>query len=92
MRLNIMFVLAHILLYSSVIAYLDALNNPFADLLIMLGVISLIGLWLCFDFFIPVLCMAVCMKNKALAKPIAGMMFLSLCAFLSGSYQVISYI
>jgi len=88
MQMNLMFLLLHFVLYGGTRALLLGLHNPFADLIVVLGFTSLIGLWLCFDFFMPVFCEAVHRRDRETIRPIGWMMAFSAFAFVGGAYQV----
>lgn len=92
MQMNLWFLILHCALYGSISQVLLNLQNPFADFLVVLAFTSLIGLWLCFDFLVPVLCEAIRHREKAIIKPIGGMMLLSMGAFLGGTSQVFAAI
>ncbi len=83
-----MFLLAHFVLYGGTMKLLLGLHNPFADFVVVLGFTSLIGLWLCFDFMMPVFCEAVRHKDKEMLRPVSWMMAFSVFAFVAGGYQV----
>ncbi len=88
LQLNLMFLVMHFVLYGSTKTILLGLHNPFADFIVVLGFVSLAGLWLCFDFFMPVLCEAVHRRDCDTIKPIGWMMAFSAFAFVGGAYQV----
>ena len=88
LKLNLLFLVLHFSLYGSTQNILLGLHNPFADFLVMMSFVSLAGLWLCFDFMMPVLCEAVRKRDGHTAKPIGWMMAISAFAFIGGSYQV----
>ena len=89
LKLNLLCLLMHFVLYGSTQHLLLGLHNPFADFLVMLSIVSLVGLWLCFDFLMPVLCESVRKKEQHIAKPIGWIMALSLFAFIGGITQLI---
>lgn len=88
LQLNLMFLLMHFVLYGSTKSLLLGLHNPFADFVVVLGFVSLVGLWLCFDFLMPVLCEAVRHRDGETLRPIGWMMAFSAFAFVGGAYQV----
>ena len=88
LQINLMFLLIHFVLYGSTHSILLGLHNPFADFIVALSFVSLIGLWLCFDFLMPVFCEAVQRRDRETLRPICWMMTFSIFAFVAGSYQV----
>ncbi len=88
LKVNLLCLLMHFVLYGSTKNLLLGLQNPFADFIVMLSLVSLVGLWLCFDFLMPVLCESVHKKEQHVAKPIGWIMALSLFAFVGGLSQL----
>lgn len=86
--MNLMFLLLHFVLYGGTRAVLLSLHNPFADLVVMLGFVSLIGLWLCFDFMMPVMCEAMRRRDRETFKPVGWMMVFSVAALVGGAMQI----
>lgn len=88
LQLNLLFLVAHFTLYGRINNMLLGLHNPFADFIVMMGFVSLVGMWLCFDFLVPVLCEAVRRRDGETARPIGWLMAFSAFAFAGGIYQV----
>jgi hypothetical protein len=88
LQINLMCLLLHLTLYGSTSELLLSLHNPFADFIVVCGVVSLIGLWLCFDFFTPVFCEAMRHRDGETLKPIGWMMIFTLAAFAGGAYNL----
>lgn len=88
LQLNLLFLLMHFVLYGSIKSVLLGLHNPFADFIVVLGFVSLVGLWLCFDYLMPVFCEAIHRRDREILRPIGWIMAFSAFAFMSGSYQI----
>lgn len=72
----------HLLLYTSLPAILMSRHNPYCDLIVGLAVVSLIGVFLCLDFMIPVYMEAKIAKYRNITKPIGWMLSLNILAAL----------
>lgn len=89
LQINLLCLLVHALLYGSTREILLSLHNPFADFVVMLAIISLIGLWLVIDFMIPASIELFQKGEKPAAKTTAFAVLLNLVALGAGASQLI---
>ena len=82
LQVNVGCLLMHLLLYTSLPAILMSRHNPYAELIVALAVASLVGIFLCLDFMIPVYMEAKIAKYRNVTKPIGWMLSLNILAAL----------
>lgn len=82
MRVNLIFLLSHLLLYTELPSVLMGLHNAFADLVVAMALTAMVGLWLCLDFMLPVYAEAKVQRQKPVSKPAGLLIFFNSTALL----------
>ncbi len=80
MQLNLGCLMLHLILYTSLPAILLARHNPFGDLVVAMAFAALVGLWLCFDFLLPIYMEAKLGRYRNIARPTGWLLSLNVMA------------
>lgn len=87
LQVNVWCLLLHLLLYTSLPAILMSRHNPYAELIVAFAIVSLVGIFLCLDFMIPVYMEAKLQRYRNITKPTGWMLSLNIMAVF-GAMQV----
>lgn len=82
MRINLAFLLLHLLLYTQLPSVLLSLHNLFADLVVAISLSGMIGLWLCLDFMMPVYAEAKLQRHRHITRPTGWLILFNSTALL----------
>lgn len=89
-RLNLLCLSLHLLLYTGIPTILLARHNPFGELVVAMTVAAIIGLFLCLDFMIPMYMEARLNRYRSISRPVGWLLSLNLLALTGISFNLIA--